>query len=112
MIKAEFWFKQASDEISRVRITGHAGQNEYGQDIICAAVSALTIATINGLEEYVHLKTEAVVKEGHTEFTINAMTDIQLIQAQTLAHSYYMALSEMQPENKNFVQVITMEEKK
>ena len=31
---------------------GHAGYAEYGQDIVCAAVSALVISTVNGLEKF------------------------------------------------------------
>ncbi len=30
---------------------GHAGYAEYGEDIVCAAVSALVLNTINSLEE-------------------------------------------------------------
>ncbi|MFP5527426.1 ribosomal-processing cysteine protease Prp [Peptococcus simiae] len=30
-------------------VQGHAGLDDYGKDILCAAVSALTIATANGL---------------------------------------------------------------
>ncbi|SDD46806.1 ribosomal-processing cysteine protease Prp [Peptococcus niger] len=31
------------------QVQGHAGYDEYGKDILCAAVSALTIAAANGL---------------------------------------------------------------
>ena len=31
---------------------GHAGYAEEGQDIVCAAVSALIITTVNSLEKF------------------------------------------------------------
>ena len=31
---------------------GHAGYAEYGQDIVCAALSVLTINTINSIENF------------------------------------------------------------
>lgn len=33
-------------------IDGHAGYAEMGEDIVCAAVSALVINTINSIEKY------------------------------------------------------------
>lgn len=35
--------------IDAFEITGHADSGEYGQDIVCAAVSVLTINTVNSL---------------------------------------------------------------
>lgn len=32
-------------------VSGHAGYAEAGNDIVCAAISALTIATVNSLEK-------------------------------------------------------------
>lgn len=111
MIKAEFWFQPETDEISHVCISGHAGQNVYGYDVICAGVSALTIATINGLEEYVGISTDAIIKEGYTEFSIHPENETQMIQALTLTHTLYLALVGIQEENNNFIEVTIMEEK-
>lgn len=38
-------------EISKdkITITGHANYDEYGKDIVCAAVSSTVITTINGI---------------------------------------------------------------
>ena len=35
--------------ISKIVITGHANYDDYGKDIICAAVSASVLTTINGI---------------------------------------------------------------
>ena len=42
---------------------GHADHGDYGQDIVCAAVSALAIATVNGLERVV--KQPATITADH-----------------------------------------------
>ncbi len=31
---------------------GHAGQGEYGQDMVCASISVLVINTVNSLEQF------------------------------------------------------------
>ena len=50
MIKAEFQKIPGTQQIASVRLIGHAGQNDTGYDLICAAASALFIAVCNGLE--------------------------------------------------------------
>jgi len=35
-----------------IAIKGHAGYGEYGQDILCAAVSALSTNTVNSIEKF------------------------------------------------------------
>lgn len=38
-----------NDFISKIVITGHANYDDYGKDIVCAAVSASVLTTINGI---------------------------------------------------------------
>lgn len=33
----------------KIIITGHAGFDEYGKDIVCASVSSIIITTVNGI---------------------------------------------------------------
>ena len=51
MIDVEI-FQTSSGEYTGCRMNGHAEYAEYGQDIVCAAVSALVINTINSIEQY------------------------------------------------------------
>lgn len=47
---------------------GHSGYAEEGSDIICAAVSALTINTVNSLEILTEDQLETEEKEGYLSF--------------------------------------------
>lgn len=47
MIKVDI--KKNNGIINQVIIKGHANYNEYGKDIVCAAVSSLVLCTINGI---------------------------------------------------------------
>ncbi|MCT4543978.1 MAG: ribosomal-processing cysteine protease Prp [Vallitalea sp.] len=38
--------------INGFELSGHAGYSEYGKDVVCAAVSVLTINTINSIENF------------------------------------------------------------
>ena len=42
--------RSSDDKYKRIECKGHAGFDEYGKDIVCAAVSVLTINTINSIE--------------------------------------------------------------
>lgn len=50
MIDVEFHY-DSSKRITGFKISGHAGYDEAGKDIICSAVSALAINTVNSIEE-------------------------------------------------------------
>ena len=51
MIKISI-YKNAEGKIIGFRSSGHAGFAESGQDIVCAAVSALVINTVNSIEHF------------------------------------------------------------
>ena len=44
------FFKNSEKEITGFYSAGHAGYAESGSDIICSAISVLTINTINSIE--------------------------------------------------------------
>lgn len=45
-------FSSNSDNITGFEVSGHAGYDEYGRDIVCAAVSALATNTANSIEQF------------------------------------------------------------
>ena len=44
--------KDAKGICNSIRVEGHAGYADKGQDIVCAAVSMLVINTINSIERF------------------------------------------------------------
>ena len=53
-----------------VRIDGHAGYAESGQDIICAAVSVLAQNAVNSIEAFTEDPFQAEVKEDDGALTV------------------------------------------
>ncbi len=47
--------------------TGHAGFAAFGKDIVCAAVSALVINTVNAVQTLAEEKTDVSTKDGVIE---------------------------------------------
>ncbi len=52
------------------RCYGHAGFARHGKDIVCAAVSALVVNTVNSIEEFTEDKFSYAEKSGLAEFVI------------------------------------------
>ena len=44
--------KTSNDSYKSIECNGHAGFAEYNKDIVCSAISVLTINTINSIEEF------------------------------------------------------------
>ena len=65
-------YKNEQNECVGFRAYGHAGYAEEGEDIVCAAISVLTINTINAIETFtdVKAKVQSNAKEGYIEFRI------------------------------------------
>jgi len=53
MIRVAFFHR--ADRIVGFESEGHAGYADSGSDIVCAAVSALLISCVNGLESVAHV---------------------------------------------------------
>lgn len=45
-------YRDSHHNFKGFKTMGHAGQGEYGQDIVCASISVLVINTVNSLEQF------------------------------------------------------------
>ena len=58
----------ADDKVKELKVTGHADYSEYGSDIVCSAVSALTQTALLGLLNVAQLDIEYSINEGFKLF--------------------------------------------
>jgi hypothetical protein len=82
-------FKLNSDHlITAFQMAGHADAGPYGQDIVCAAASALSISTINGLTQVAKTKPNVDSDDDNGGF-LN-VTDISLAHdAQVIMQTFF-----------------------
>lgn len=83
MIRAQIQRDQAGN-IVFFGLTGHANAGPYGSDIVCAAVSAVAIGAVNGIEQIAKVKplvTMDAEAGGHLECRLPA--DLTVDQAKT-----------------------------
>ncbi len=106
MIKAVFYKK--NNEFFGFSVQGHAGYADSGKDIICSAVSALTINTVNSVEKLTDDKFSTEMAEnGDLKFKVVSEISSKSI---LLIDSLYLGLTDIEEEyGKNFVKVYIRE---
>ncbi|WP_080146210.1 ribosomal-processing cysteine protease Prp [Marinilactibacillus piezotolerans] len=108
MIQAQF-HRLKNNQINFIEISGHAESGPYGQDLVCAAVSALSIGTINSLTELVQLDLEIEMDQengGYLSARLpESQTDEQEQAAQTLLESLLLSLNSVQEESPEYIKI-------
>ena len=61
---------------SRISFQGHANYNDYGKDIVCAAVSATLITTVEAISKFDIDATNIKESNNKLELSINKHDDI------------------------------------
>lgn len=77
-----------------IRMQGHAGRGNNGQDLVCAAVSALTCSLINSLQELTDNKIRADTGSGLTVIAWEKLSE----PGELLVDSWFLGISAINQE--------------
>lgn len=106
MISAHF-FRNSDGNIERFRITGHADSGEYGQDIVCAAVSATAIGTTNSFQNLAGITPVITADEqngGLLDVTIPlAVNKEKILIGQVLSENLLGTLQSIEKKYKKYI---------
>ena len=105
MIRAYF-FHNADQQWLAYRITGHAGYAAHGSDIVCAAVSALAIATANSLERLAQCQLQQEVAEQEGGYLLMALQSEPTSASQLLLTHLADGLTAIAAQYPDHLQVI------
>ena len=87
----------------KITVDGHAGYAAIGNDIICAAVSALAQGLIHSLAALTGDGVTSTIAEGHIDIHYKDLSE----QGMLLVDSFFIAVSDIQATyGKEYVQVI------
>lgn len=86
----------------RLEVDGHARFAAPGHDIVCAAVSALTVNLINSINALTPDRVQADVGDGHTELEIGNLSE----GARLLVDSFFIGVSSVADEYPECVRII------
>ena len=111
--------RDKSGKILRLSADGHAGYEEEGRDIICAAISTLMTTAVNALEEQLSWKDFFLVEGGETSFievwVPDKVSDSEMKTAQIILRTIVRGILDTEESvNENYgteyLRVITQEE--
>ncbi len=97
-------FKAAQDTLCGFRITGHAG-GEWGQDIVCAAVSSAAYMTANTLTDILRVHTDITVDDGLMDVTVTERLD----DCQTILGGFRLHLQALEEQYPSRVHLMNTE---
>ncbi|MFC6465392.1 ribosomal-processing cysteine protease Prp [Marinilactibacillus sp. GCM10026970] len=108
MIQAHF-DRLKNNQIISIEISGHAESGPYGQDLVCAAVSALSIGAINSIIELAKLTPSIDIDEengGYLSMTLpDNRSEEQSNVAQILLESLLLSLKSVQEESPKYINI-------
>ena len=64
-------FRKKNGYASGFSVRGHAECGDYGEDLVCAAVSAVVQTAILGVTDVLHLKADYRIENGNTVCTLD-----------------------------------------
>lgn len=88
-----------------ITVKGHAPRPENvepGQNIVCAAVSALTLTLIEGLEAIAGMRIETVEELGNVRIRWMATNEV----GKALIDTWYIGITRIQDSYKNTIVII------
>lgn len=85
----------------RIEISGHAGYAEYGKDIVCAGVTALTQTLIQSIENLTDDEIEYRISPGKVEVEYRNLSE----KSKTLVDSFLVGICLIAEEFPEYVKV-------
>lgn len=101
--------KDKNSHIVEYRVYGHAGFDEYGKDILCSAVSALTQAVIIGLKEVAGIEINYSVSGDVLRCSLPPLEEHKRREADILLNTMRLALDNIRTSYPSNLTVIEEE---
>ena len=101
-------FSGNSDNITGFEVSGHAGYDEYGRDIVCAAASVLSINTINSIEEFTDDAFECDSDE-ESGYLMFRLTEELSNESKILMKSLVRGVKDIQKDNEKYIKIVFKE---
>ena len=105
-------FVDSEGEYRGVRVSGHAGFRQAGEDIVCAAVSVLTQNTVNAIEAFTEDRFLCSVEDGYLDFSFTGeVSKESKLLLNTLMLGFESIRDSYQEEQKKcpYIRIITEE---
>lgn len=104
MIKIVF-YKDSSDHFIGFKSVGHAGAGEYGEDVVCAAISVLIINTMNAIERFTDDKADCKMNAKQSGYLCYRLKGNGSDDTQLLLKSLLLGIKGVMSENRKYIKL-------
>lgn len=99
--------KNSAKQITQIIVKGHAGYDEIGKDIVCAAVSAIAYTCAGALKTLLHLNEDpCIVEDGYMEcFLPDGLSEKQIEIAEYIFETVLVGFKQIARSYSKYVKV-------
>jgi len=98
-------FKRNSGKLVNVNIKDHAGFAEEGEDIVCSAISAISLTIANGITDVLNIKANCSVQDGYLLVNLEDLTAEEIDECQTLMETMLLGLKNLEISYGDYIKV-------
>ena len=103
-------FYRKNKDIVKYIVDGHAEYSEKGEDIVCAAISALSMHTLNGLTDVAGICVGFEVREAYVECVLpENLSNEEAKDAKVLLDALYLSLDNLQKQYGKYITITELE---
>ncbi len=107
----EVRFLRKSGNLVGFTYDGHAEYDEYGKDIVCAAVTAQCMMAYNGLDEVMKIRNKIDIDQdgGYLSVSIDSASPNEKKEAQILMETLLLGIRAIELQYGNYIKLIEEE---
>ena len=98
-------FKKNSNKIVSVNLSGHAESVEEGYDMVCSAVSAVSLTIANGITEVLHIKPAISLEDGFLSMDFNRLSLQEIDNCQILLETMLIGIKSIETNYSDYISV-------
>lgn len=98
-------FKRESGSIVSVNLNGHAGFADEGYDMVCSAVSAVSLTIANGITEVLKVNPKISVKDGFLNIDLKYLSKEDKDRCQILLETMLIGLKSIEMNYRDYISV-------
>jgi uncharacterized protein YsxB (DUF464 family) len=103
-------YKAQKGEIKGFKVTGHAGFNKHGKDIVCSAVSVLAQTTVLGLLKVAEVDLDYKIEEGYLMCNLkDADSDKKRAMCEAILGTMYEGFKSIQESYIKYIDLVEEE---
>ncbi|CAM2844305.1 ribosomal-processing cysteine protease Prp [Hathewaya histolytica] len=102
-------FKRKHNKIFSFKISGHAGYKDPGYDIVCSAVSAISLSIANGITDILYIEPLINTGDGLLSLDLSHVSCDQIEKCQILLETMLLGIKTVENEYGKYIKVVEEE---